>query len=156
MKPPPATPELCGSTRPSIAWMATAASAALPPLRRISAPASAAKGLAATTKAGVLFAAGCGARASCVAFDPVQMAQHAIAPTTQPRTFSIIDSNSKQNYAVTNPRGAALGSQCASVTATEVTADADEPIHSHCTNCSTASGAPQASTSTRPSARLRA
>src|SRR3979490_2299702 len=51
MKEPPPTPELCGSTRPNIAWMATAASTALPPFRRISAPAATASGLAATTAA---------------------------------------------------------------------------------------------------------
>src|SRR5258708_32850749 len=51
MNEPPPTPELCGSTRPNIACTATAASMALPPLRRISAPASTAIGLAATTAA---------------------------------------------------------------------------------------------------------
>ncbi len=48
MKAPPPTPELCGSTRPSIACTATAASMALPPLRRISRRASTAIGFAAT------------------------------------------------------------------------------------------------------------
>src|SRR5882724_3752485 len=56
MNEPPPTPELCGSTRPNMAWTATAASTALPPFRRISAPASTASGLAATTAA-VCFAA---------------------------------------------------------------------------------------------------
>src|SRR5215469_3044220 len=55
-KAPPPTPELCGSTSPSIACTATAASTALPPLRRISAPASAAAGLAAATMEGTLAA----------------------------------------------------------------------------------------------------
>src|SRR6516162_9074786 len=46
---PPATPELCGSTKPSIACTATAASSALPPCLRISMPASTASGFAAAT-----------------------------------------------------------------------------------------------------------
>src|SRR5438270_12920804 len=61
MKEPPPTPELCGSTRPNITWTATAASTALPPLRRISAPASTASGLAATTAAVCLAATGAAA-----------------------------------------------------------------------------------------------
>src|SRR5205823_2248166 len=43
-------PELCGSTSPSIACTATAASTALPPRARISSPASTASGLAAATQ----------------------------------------------------------------------------------------------------------
>src|SRR5688572_27084373 len=49
MNAPPPMPELCGSTRPSIAWIATAASAALPPAASTSSPASTASGLAAAT-----------------------------------------------------------------------------------------------------------
>src|SRR5690606_20434475 len=48
MAPPP-RPELCGSTRPSIACTATAASIALPPRRSTAVPASTASGCAATT-----------------------------------------------------------------------------------------------------------
>src|SRR3954469_11480010 len=50
MNAPPPTPELCGSTRLSIAWMAMAASTALPPRLRTLSPACAASGLAAMTK----------------------------------------------------------------------------------------------------------
>ena len=46
MKAPPPSPELCGSTSPSTSWIAIAASTALPPDRRISRPASVARGLA--------------------------------------------------------------------------------------------------------------
>jgi hypothetical protein len=46
----------------------------------------------------VLFEEGCGARASCVALDDVvQMAQHAIAPTTHLRTATLSISDSKKN-----------------------------------------------------------
>ena len=48
-KAPPPRPEDCGSTRPSTVCTATSASAALPPARSTSSPASAASGLAATT-----------------------------------------------------------------------------------------------------------
>ena len=51
MKAPPPTPELWGSTRPSTAWMATAASIALPPSFSTLNPACAASGLAAATMA---------------------------------------------------------------------------------------------------------
>jgi hypothetical protein len=64
MKPPPPMPELCGSTRPSIAWIATAASAALPPAARISIPASTACGLAAATPDVACAASGAGALAA--------------------------------------------------------------------------------------------
>src|SRR4051794_26110417 len=47
MKAPPPNPELCGSIRPRVAWIATAASTAPPPARRIFSPASTASGLAA-------------------------------------------------------------------------------------------------------------
>ena len=49
MKAPPLRLELCGSTSASTACTATAASAAVPPLRSIARPARAASGLAATT-----------------------------------------------------------------------------------------------------------
>src|SRR5512136_2427625 len=49
MNAPPPSPELCGSTRPSAACTATAASAALPPARSTWTPASTAYGLAAAT-----------------------------------------------------------------------------------------------------------
>src|SRR6478672_5465096 len=49
MKAPPPIPELCGSTRPSMAWTATAASTALPPRFSTFRPACAARGLAAIT-----------------------------------------------------------------------------------------------------------
>src|SRR5687768_12690316 len=50
MKAPPPMPEDSGSTRPSIACTAIAASTAEPPRFRISAPASAASGCAAATR----------------------------------------------------------------------------------------------------------
>ena len=49
MNAPPPSPEDCGSTRLRTSWTATAASAALPPARRISRPASVASGLAVAT-----------------------------------------------------------------------------------------------------------
>jgi hypothetical protein len=49
MNDPPPRPELCGSTKPSTAWIATAASTALPPSRNTRRPASTASGLAAAT-----------------------------------------------------------------------------------------------------------
>src|SRR4051812_42628778 len=49
MKLPPPMPELCGSTTLSASIVAIAASVALPPLRRISTPAAAARGSAALT-----------------------------------------------------------------------------------------------------------
>src|SRR6185295_9649800 len=49
MKAPPPTPELCGSTRLSIAWTAIAASTALPPRLSTLSPAWAASGFAAMT-----------------------------------------------------------------------------------------------------------
>ena len=49
MKAPPPRPELCGSTRPSTACTATAASSAEPPARSTFSPALAASGLAAVT-----------------------------------------------------------------------------------------------------------
>ena len=49
MKPPPPRPEANGSTTPSASETATAASTAFPPSARISRPASAASGWAATT-----------------------------------------------------------------------------------------------------------
>src|SRR5690348_9596640 len=77
MNDPPPTPELCGSTSPSMACMATAASMALPPLRRISAPASAATGFAAATMAGTLRAVSGARAATCPAYAAQQ-----IRPTT--------------------------------------------------------------------------
>ena len=53
MKAPPPTPELCGSTRHSMAWTAIAASTALPPRFRTLSPACAASGLAAMTNGAV-------------------------------------------------------------------------------------------------------
>src|SRR5690349_18763939 len=51
-------PELCGSTRLSTSNVAIAASAAVPPFRRISAPAAAARGSAALTMPAVDVAEG--------------------------------------------------------------------------------------------------
>src|SRR4051812_18661931 len=51
MNDPPPRPELCGSTRPSVACTATAASTAVPPARSTFSPASTAIGLAAATMA---------------------------------------------------------------------------------------------------------
>src|SRR6516164_3520253 len=71
-KAPPPIPELCGSTRPSVACTATAASTAEPPLRRISSPACTARGSAAATqvspcgcRCGGGDRAGCGDSADC-------------------------------------------------------------------------------------------
>src|SRR4051794_20981439 len=67
MKATPPMPELCGSTRLSIAWTAIAASTALPPRFRTFSPASAASGLAAMTNgesAEVSAATGCAAGAA--------------------------------------------------------------------------------------------
>src|ERR1700722_1414107 len=89
MKTPPRTPELCGSTSPSIAWMATAASAALPPWRRTSAPASAASGLAAATIAVVLVAAGARASSCAGSGAPAKSAIAAI-PTHPMSNFGIV------------------------------------------------------------------
>jgi hypothetical protein len=50
MNAPPPIPELCGSTSESIAWMAIAASTALPPRFRTLSPAWVASGLAAIEK----------------------------------------------------------------------------------------------------------
>src|SRR5258708_5331579 len=49
MKAPPPRPELCGSSSPSTAWIATAASTAEPPRRSTFSPASTASGSAAAT-----------------------------------------------------------------------------------------------------------
>src|SRR5665213_1242449 len=49
MNAPPPRPELCGSTRPRVAWTATAASIADPPARSTFRPASTAAGLADAT-----------------------------------------------------------------------------------------------------------
>src|ERR1700760_91829 len=52
MNAPPPRPELCGSTRPSTACTATAASIAEPPAFSTFRPAATARGLAAATLAG--------------------------------------------------------------------------------------------------------
>src|SRR5690606_30423868 len=61
---PPPMPDDCGSTSPSTVCTAISASAALPPSRNISRPASAASGCAATTMRR-------SARTTCLAFVPV-------------------------------------------------------------------------------------
>ena len=62
MNAPPPIPALCGSTTLSASMVAIAASVALPPLRKISAPAAAARGSAAETMPGADVAATLGWR----------------------------------------------------------------------------------------------
>ena len=55
-----------------------------------------------------------------------------------------------------NPVSPCPASARSSATSTEVTLDAEEPIHNHLMNACTGSSSPHASISTRPSGRLRA
>ena len=59
-----------------------------------------------------------------------------------------------RTQAVRKPVGTSIDSSGTSVTSTAVTLEAEDPIHSQLTKASTASGSPQASTSTRPSGRF--